>query len=106
MNKIIAISLLIISFSSFGQRPESIELSKLYEARKLDEVIQKATAYLKEEPAYITFHLLLGRAYTDMGEYEKAIPHLAFTVENDSLNSWKKGWALGYLGTCYFMLSD
>lgn len=96
----------MVCILSYGQRPESIELGELYESGKYEETINKALEYLEKEPEYITFHLVLGRAYTDIYEYQKAIPHLKFTVENDSLNSWKKGWALSYLGTCYYMQSD
>lgn len=105
MNKVFLI-LLFVSVLSFGQRPESLELIKLHESGKYEEAINKALEYLKVEPKYITFHLVLGQVYTDIFEYKKAITHLEFTVENDSLNSFKKAIALEYLGICNFMLSD
>ncbi len=106
MKNLFTILFLLIGLLSFAQRPESLELIELYEQKKYDEAINKALEYLEKEPNYITFHLVLGRVYTDIGKYEKAIPHLDFTVANDSLTNWKKPMALEYLGICYFMLAD
>ncbi|RIJ47971.1 tetratricopeptide repeat protein [Maribellus luteus] len=87
-----------------GQSPQEQELGDLYRSGKLDQVINKANEFLKSDPENLTYHLVLGRALTDIGNYKEAITPLQFVRERDS--SWKKAWALGYLGTCYYMLSD
>ena len=106
MNKVITIYFLTLGLFSFGQSVKVKELMDLYQTGKFEQTINKAIEYLKEEPQNLDYNLLLGRAYADNLEFEKAIPNLEFTVENDKENSWRKGWALGYLGSCYFMLSD
>jgi len=88
-------------------QPSKMEqLGKLYMSGNLKETINRADEYLEEEPENIDYILILGRALTDYGEYNKAIPHLKYTVENDPHNSWRKAWALGYLGSCYYMISE
>lgn len=97
---------LTIGLFSFGQTAKVNELADLIKSRKFEQAINKTLEYLNEEPQNIDYKLILGEAYTDTFEYQKAIPYLEFTIENDKENSWRKGWALGYLGTCYFMLSE
>jgi tetratricopeptide (TPR) repeat protein len=106
INKIITIYFLTLELFSFGQSVKVKELMDLYQTGKYEQTINKAIEYIKEEPHNLDYNLLLGRAYSDNLEYEKAIPNLEFTVENDKENSWRKGWALDYLGRCYFMLSN
>jgi tetratricopeptide (TPR) repeat protein len=98
--------LVVAALFSFGQASKMEQLGKLYMSGNFEESIRRAKEYLEEEPNNIDYHLILGRALTDYGEYEEAIPHLKFTVENDSNNSWRKAWALGYLGSCYYMVAD
>jgi tetratricopeptide (TPR) repeat protein len=96
--------LLIICFIVNAQSPREQELAKLYKSGKLNQVIDKANEYLKSDPENLNYRLILGRALTDIGQYKEAIPHLQYAIERD--DSWRKAWGLGYLGTCYYMLSD
>lgn len=96
--------LLIICFIVNGQSPQVQEIGKLYMSGKYVQAIDKAIEYLKSEPDNLDCKVILGRALTDMGKYNEAIPHLQYAIDRD--NSWRKAWALGYLGTCYYMLSD
>ncbi len=96
--------LLFICFIVNGQSPQEQELSNLYKSKKLDQVIDKANEYLKSDPENLDYKLVLGRVLTEMENYNEAIPYLQIVVDND--NSWRKAWGLGYLGTCYYMLSD
>ena len=98
--------LFIIGFIVNGQSPQEQELGKLYMSGKLDQVIDKTNEYLNSEPENLSYNLILGRALADNGSYKEAIPYLQFAVDNDKQNSWRKAWGLGYLGTCYYMLSD
>lgn len=104
MKEIITLILILTSLVSFGQSHAIEALWKQYQLRNYDLVIAGAEPILESEP--IDMNLLLGRAYTDKGEYEKAIPHLKYTIDADDLDSWRKEWALGYLGTCQFALQQ
>lgn len=94
----------IICFVVNAQSPQEQELGNLYTSGELNQVIAKANEYLKTDPDNVNYQVILGRALTDIGNYKEAISHLQFAVAND--NSWRKAWGLGYLGTCYYMLSD
>lgn len=98
--------LLMVNFIAIGQPSEMEQLGKLYMSGNYEESIKRAREYLEEDEENIDYILILGRALTDYGEYDKAIPHLKFTVENDPHNSWRKAWALGYLGSCYYMIPE
>lgn len=87
-----------------GQNFAIEDLWKLYNSRDFKSVIEKAKPLLNKEANSLDLNLILGRTYTDMGDYKDAVPYLDFTVKNDKYNSWRKAWALNYLGTCYFML--
>ncbi len=104
MKAFITIFFLLISIISFGQNPQVDELNKLYMSGDYEETIFRANEFLKNEPNNIDFNLILGRALTDKNDFKTAIPYLELTVKNDKSNSWRKAWALNYLGTCYFMM--
>ena len=104
MKKFITLTLILISLFSFGQNSAIDDLWKLYNSADFKSVIEKAKPLLENEPNNLNLNLLYCRSYTELGNYEGAIPFLEFTVKNDNKNSWLKAWALDYLGTCYFML--
>lgn len=106
MKAFITIFFLLISIISFGQNPQVDELNKLYMSGDYEETIFRANEFLKNEPNNIDFNLILGRALTDKNDFKTAIPYLELTVKNDKSNSWRKAWALNYLGTCYFMMKN
>lgn len=97
---------LFLTFCFFlnAQNPQVQEVQKLYMSGDYDQTIEKANEYLAKEPENVDYQLMLGRALTDIGKYEDAIPYLEFAIEKD--NSWRKAWALGYSGSCYFMLQN
>ena len=97
--------LVTIVHLSNAQPSKMEQLGKLYMSGNIEETINRADEYLEEEPDNIDYKLILGRALTDYGEYKKALPYLIFTIENDAHNSWRKAWALGYVGSCYYMLN-
>jgi len=97
---------ILANLISFGQNVTVEELWKMYSSHDLISVIEKAKPLLENDPNNINLNLIIGRSYTDLTEFKNAIPYLELTVKNDSNNTWLKAWALGYLGTCYFMLQD
>jgi len=104
MKSKLTILLVLICFFVKGQSLREQELSDLYTSGKLVQAIDMAHEYLKSDPENLHYKLILGRALTETGNYNDAIPYLQFAVDND--NSWKKAWGLSYLATCYYMLSD
>lgn len=106
MKKFISSILVLLSLFTYGQYTQVEELGKIYMSGDYEKTIIKANDLLKNDSNNIDYKLLLGRALTDKGEYKEAIQQLEFPVNNDKDNSWRKAWALGYLGTCYYMLQD
>lgn len=104
--KIITLFFLTIGLFSFAQTEKVKELADLFNSGSIEQAISRSEEYLQDEPQNLDYLIVLGMAYAENREYEKAIPSLEYIVENDKENSWRKGWALAYLGTCYYMLSD
>ncbi len=106
MKKIITSIFILSSLITFGQNPVLDDLWKLYQSRDYEKVIKEAKPHLDTDSLKVDLNLLLGRTYADKGDFKSAIPYLDFTANNDQNNSWRKAWALGYLGTCHFILQD
>jgi tetratricopeptide (TPR) repeat protein len=106
MRKIFTLILILISQISSGQNSEIADLWKLYTSQDYKLAIEKAKPLIEENPNNVDLNLLMGRSFTELSDFKKAIPYLDLVVKNDIYNSWQKAWALSYLGTCYFMLQD
>lgn len=106
MRLIITSIFILTSLITFGQNPVLEDLWKHYQSRDYEKVIKEAKPHLHTDSLKVDINLLLGRTYADKGDFNSAIPYLDYTVNNDPNNSWRKAWALGYLGTCHFMLED
>ncbi len=106
MKKLFTVIYIFLSLISFGQESEINDLWKLYNSQDFKSAIEKAIPLLERDPNNIELNLIIGRSYADQSDYKNAIPHLESTVKYDKKNSWQKAWALGYLGTCYFMLQE
>lgn len=103
MKRIFTPLLILISMIWFGQNPVIEDLWSLYNAHNYKSAIEKAKPLLENDPNSLDLNLILGRSYTEEKDYDTAVPYLEFAVKNDHTNSWRKPWALAYLGTCYFM---
>lgn len=104
MRQLFTSILILTSLIAFGQNSQIDDLWKLYNSRDFKSVIDKGKTLLNNEPGNIDLNLMIGRSYADQANFENAVPYLEFTANNDIHNSWRKAWALSYLGTCYFML--
>jgi len=104
MKRTFTFLLLAVCFFSNAQNPQLEEITKLYISGDFDLTIKKAKEYMVNDKNNIDVNLILGRALTDTGEFEEAIPFLKVSIEKDG--SWRKAWALGYSGSCYFMLEE
>ncbi|MHB0756967.1 tetratricopeptide repeat protein [Polaribacter sp. M15] len=81
-------------------------LGKLYASQDFDKTIEKANEFLNEDKTNLDYLHILGRAMADKGDFENAIPILNKSAKDDNNNLWRKAWALGYIGTCQFMLGN
>ncbi|GAF06007.1 tetratricopeptide repeat protein [Saccharicrinis fermentans] len=106
MKQIFTSFLILISIIAFGQNSQVDNLWKLYNSQKYKSAIEKAKIFLENEPNNIDLNLIIGRSYADIGEFKNALTFLETVVTKDENNSWRKAWALSYLGTCYFMVQD
>lgn len=106
MKILFSIALLATCIFLEAQSPRVKELSELYMSGQFDQAISKANEYLLSDPDNVDYKLILGRALADKGQYDLALPNLEFCVQNDIHNTWRKAWALGYLGTSYYILGD
>ncbi len=106
MRIIFTVIFILSCLISFGQTSAIDDLWKLYNSQDLKSAIEKAKSLLENDPHNIDLNLIIGRSYTDQTNYKNAITYLESTVKNDKNNSWRKAWALEYLGTCHFMLQD
>ncbi|MBK9715925.1 MAG: hypothetical protein IPO85_00025 [Saprospiraceae bacterium] len=95
MKNFITLILILISLISFGQGPILDDLWKLYQSHDYDKVIENAKSHLNTDSLKADLNLLLGRSYADKGEFNKAIPYLKFTADNEFDYSRRKAWHLG-----------
>ncbi len=105
MRNIIIIIFIFLSLTSYSQIRNQ-EISQIYLSGDLELAISTADECMELDQNNIDCNLIMGRALTDKGKYEEAIPYLTFTVTNDTKNTWRKAWALAYLGTCYFQMQN
>lgn len=106
MKRIFTSIIILTSLISFGQDSPMDDLWKLYNSQDYKSAIEEAKPLLERDPNNVNLNLIIGRSFTDQLNFERAIPYLELAAKNDIYNSWRKAWALNYLGTCYFMLQD
>lgn len=106
MKKIFTFLLLVICTVSYGQNPALQEIFILYASGDYKQVIQKTGEFMLTDSTNLDCRNMLGRALTETGDYQSAIPHLKYAVQKDHQNSYVKAWSSGYLGPCYYMLKD
>jgi tetratricopeptide (TPR) repeat protein len=82
------------------------DLWKKYSSKDYAFVLNHISELEKKEPNNIDLQLLLGRTYTDAGMPDKAIPYLLFVSKSDQNKSWRKAWAMTYLGDIYYRKAD
>lgn len=80
------------------------ELSKLLEKGSFQELIVKARKEVHRHPDNPEINLRLGQALTERLQFTEAIPYLEKANHQDDV-IWIKGWALDYLGRCYFAIN-
>ena len=90
--------LLILPFNGICQDIKS--LWETYQNRQYHLAISQAKAIETKYPENREVKLLLGRAHTEINQFDKAIPYLTNVVNHAS--GYLKAWALHYLGQCYF----
>lgn len=104
MRKIFTSIFILISLISLGQNAAHDDLWKLHNSKEFKTVIEKAKPLLQTDPNNIDLNLLMGRSLTELTDFKNAVPFLELVVKKDT--SFRKAWALTYLGACYFMSQD
>ncbi len=106
MKTVFTFLLLISCLVACHQKPSLVDIEKLFESFKYDEVIDKAQKLMDIDSLKTEMKLFIGKSYTEKGEYNNALPYLEYAKENDSEKPWIKAWAMAYMGKCYYMLED
>ena len=106
MRKYFTLIFILIYVISFGQESIIDDLWKLYNSQEFKSVIEKAKPLLENEPNNTDLNLIVGRTYAHQANYSKAILYLKVAAENDKNDTWRKAWALNYLGTCCYMIGE
>lgn len=95
---------LLFSFNIYAQNIE--KLGNLYNQREYAKVIELGQEELKSYPNHPNLNMIVGRAYSDNKQFEKAIPFLEKgTVKENNLD-WVQAWSYGYLGNCYYVTDE
>lgn len=103
---LLILSVVWFSLALVGQEDDLKELWTLYNQGENEIVLETALDLLKDMPEDAELNLLVGRSLADLGRFREAVPCLERTVKLDNNNSWKKTWALNYLGMCYYAAGD
>ena len=95
---------LLFSFNIYAQNIE--KLGKLYVQREYAKVIELGQEELKNYPDHPNLNMIVGRAYTDAKQFEKAIPLLEKGTVTENNPDWVQAWSYGYLGNCYYVTNE
>lgn len=68
-------------------------------------MVEKATILLQKDPNHVRYNLLMGQALAEQERFSEAIPYLNKVVSHPQAQA-SKGWALYYLGRCYYILGN
>jgi len=92
------------SLSSVAQNAE--KLGNLLSQKEYSKVISLGLEELKNYPNNPNINMILGRAYADSKQFEKAIPYLEKGTTKENNSDWVQAWSYGYLGRCYYVTND
>ena len=95
---------LLFSFSIYAQNIE--KLGKLYAQKEYAKVIEFGQEELKNYPDHPNVSMLIGRAYADSKQFEKAIPFLEKGTVKENNPDWVQAWSYVYLGNCYYATGE
>eukprot|EP01029_Cantina_marsupialis_P001298 TRINITY_DN1107_c0_g4_i1.p1 TRINITY_DN1107_c0_g4~~TRINITY_DN1107_c0_g4_i1.p1 ORF type:complete len:348 (+),score=-8.41 TRINITY_DN1107_c0_g4_i1:649-1692(+) len=104
MNRNILTFLLIAL--GFTVSAQSKQVKKLYSKKKYKQAIALAKSELSSQGEHSGLQLILGRAYADYYEFEKAISLLKKVENSATADKETKAMAKAYIGKCYFAQGD
>lgn len=101
MNKIlITLLLLVFQTSLMGQNKG---LKKLFSKEKYDQAAELGQTLLLENPSDAELNSILGRSYTNLKQFQKAVPYLENSIASESATAEIKAISKAYLAKCYFV---
>lgn len=108
MTRILTIILMFAALLAFGQEAQNpaASLWERYKAGQFEEVVKQGQAMLNTGTESAQIALAVGRALTDLGQSEAALPYLIRAVKNDPDRTWVYAWAQVYLGHIHARLGD
>lgn len=93
---------LLLFLISLGHSQDYEKISKLYNERQFEKVIENASLISQQGKATPHILSILGRAYVDIGRYLEAIPHLNCVLnQRENIPAWMYGWSLYYLSKAF-----
>lgn len=101
---ILLFTALLLTTSLIAQNID--KLNRLYQRKKFDKVITIGLKELKINPYHPIANMILGKAYAETEQYEKALPYLEKGAITEYNNRWVQAWSKLYLGICYYYLDD
>jgi tetratricopeptide (TPR) repeat protein len=105
MKKTLLITLtLFLNLNVDAQSPELNSLSKHFNKRNYNAVIEKGIIYLKEKPDDLEINSLVGRSLQLSGKFQESLVYLNKAIQTDNPKSYSKAWALNSLAVSYFAL--
>ncbi len=108
MKKIILTVLLILFIDTIvlsKQTKDEEEIWELYLDKKYFSAEEKITKFLEYDPSNVFILLIWGRILVDTEKPYLALSPLRKAVAFDKSESWKKAWALAYIGKAYLALN-
>jgi tetratricopeptide (TPR) repeat protein len=101
MNKILLTSLLLLFQTSLMSQNK--ELKKLFSKDKYDQAVELGQTMLMENPSDAELNSILGRSYTNLKQFQKAVPYLENSIASESVSTEIKAISNAYLAKCYFV---
>jgi tetratricopeptide (TPR) repeat protein len=104
MKKCICLLVALLSVSGLSAQQEKAE--NFFKQQEFDKAITTGLEILKDNPASSMMNMLVGRAYVENNQFEKAIPYLKTAAINANDNAEIQSWAYAFLGRCFYVLND
>ncbi|MEZ4943087.1 MAG: hypothetical protein R3D58_19595 [Saprospiraceae bacterium] len=97
----IATTVICLILAAVGYGQDADEIERLFNNGDFEAVVEKGTRLLEADTDELIVCHLVGRALTELKQFEQAKPLLKKTTVK-SAPGWMKSWSFGYLGICNY----